>query len=171
MSSKEKIGGTSITTRGMKWYKFLIYFWLFAEIAWAVLAAVLYCTGWIHWTSRDATYSATPFLQAVDTFYGLAFIYFAFATLFARKALSWNQRKGPKSFCTLYIWKAVAAALHTMLPLISSNVFDYKFGLGILIALGMIVIAPLITPQFHYNLIIAIVHHFYFKNRADKFTY
>ena len=172
MKNKAKNDGISIKTRGMKWYKFLIYFWLYAEVIWAIFCAIMYCTGWIHGESRQATYGETPFLQAVDTFYGLAFIYFAFATWGTRKALSWNYRKGPRLFCTLYIQKAVAATLHTLLPLIGMFVFDYNnFWVGLLITLGLIIASPFITISFYFNIIVAIVHYFYFKKRRNKFTY
>ena len=184
MSSKEKIGGTSITTRGMKWYKFLIYFWLFAEAVSFGLTGIMLCienldglivtffTSLLSDTSNlipnmmDAFYGLTT--SPTNAFYGLACIVLAIWTLLVRSSLVWRKRSGPKSLRLLYIWSAVAAVLYIVLPwtytllLLGVDNFAAIFSMFDLLFCIISVVR---------NVALIIINHIYFGRRKEMFTY
>ena len=86
---------------GMKWYKFLIYFSLFASAVLNAISAIMYFKGASYGDSADLVYDAFPGLQAIDVVCGMAFIGLAIMALVTRSALYWNKRKGPQLICAL----------------------------------------------------------------------
>lgn len=154
--------GTQLTSEketevyGMKWYKFLIYFSLFASAVLNAISAIMYFTGASYGDSADLVYDAFPSLQAIDVVCGMAFIGLAIMALVTRSALNWNKRKGPKLLCTLYILNAVVGVLYAVVA--SAVTEEILFDESIVINLI-------------FSIVMAIANHIYFTKRKDMFTY
>ena len=132
---------------GMKWYKFLIYFLLYASAVLNAISAIMCFTG--------AFYDG--FTDILDFAFGVYFITFATMALQTRSELYRNKRRGPKLLCALYILNAVGGVM-------------YPFGVlmytGQMLFYGSIIVITLVS-----SIVMAIVNHIYFKKRKDMFTY
>ncbi len=83
----------------MGWYKFLIYFALFAGAFFNACYAVLYMTGNIYKTEQIdplAVYSLYPSVKAVDIVYGILLLVLAVFMIVTRFQLSGLKKNGPK---------------------------------------------------------------------------
>lgn len=143
-------------TYGMKWYKFLIYFALFASAIVNVLSAISHLTGSQYGTDSKLVYSAFPNLRALDVLFGMVFVGLAILSLVTRNALYWNKKKGPKLLCAIY---AINAVINIVYPLIVSTIIE----------------TPLMDSSIWTSSIIGfamvIINYFYFKKRKDLFKY
>lgn len=101
-------------TPSMKWFKFLIYFALFAGAVINLAYGITYISGDIYeiQTNGQATsemvYSLFSGLKAVDVFYGVVMILIGGFSIFTRFLLSKYRKKGP---LFLYILCGIGAGL------------------------------------------------------------
>lgn len=94
----------------MKWFKFLIYFALFAGAVLNVISAIPMLTGSIYEGSADLVYAMFEGLQAVDMLSGLLMLATAAIGVYTRFRLAKYCQNGPKMVTVLYIM-AVAVNL------------------------------------------------------------
>ena len=95
---------------GMKWYKFLIYFSLFASALLNLLYGITYLTGGIYEATTDGEitaemvygYYGVP-LKIVDVIFGLVLIALAIFSLIVRRKLANFDYTAPKCLYILYI--------------------------------------------------------------------
>ena len=102
---------------GMKWYKFVIYFQLFATTAAFAISAFAFFTGSIYdWAgaSSDLVYMVFPELEFFDFLLSLIFVGSAVLALVARKALKDKEKKGPILLCTLYASEIIFTILYSI---------------------------------------------------------
>ena len=95
-------------TPSMKWFKFLIYFLLFAGAAINLIFGFNYISGGIYEVQTDGkvtaemVYSLFGGLKAVDVFYGIAMIIIGGFGIFTRFRLSKYRKNGPLFLYILY---------------------------------------------------------------------
>lgn len=87
----------------MKWFKFLIYFSLFAGAVLNFINGVTTILGVQYGEYAEQVYAAFESLQAFDIFCGIYLILLAIFTIYVRFRLSGFRKNGPKLFMFVYI--------------------------------------------------------------------
>lgn len=142
----------------MGWYKFLIYFALFAGAFFNVCYAVLYMTGSIYETEQIdplTVYSLYPGVKAVDIVYGILLLILAVFMIVTRFQLSGLKKNGPKMIVALYGLNIAIAIIYAILI---SCTTDYM-------AFDASTVGQCVIP-----VVMAIVNKVYFDRRKDIFV-
>ncbi len=87
----------------MGWYKFLIYFSLFAGAVLNVLDAISLLTGGIYDGAAELVYAVFSSLKGLDTFIGIATLGLAGMCIYTRFRLSGFYKNGPMMLNITYI--------------------------------------------------------------------
>ena len=143
----------------MKWFKFLIYFALFASMSLNFIGGLSTMTGGYHTADPELLCSYYPALQILDVVAGILCMGLGVLALLARIFLANYRKAGPLLLMFLYIGVCVydviyAAGTYAILPQTSFNPLD-------LIA-TLIGIAPAFVMIF--------VNRSYFKKRSFLFV-
>ena len=142
----------------MKWYKFLIYFSLFAGAVLNVINGISVLTGLQYDTQEEGlaalVYETFPGLKGVDVFFSLGVIALGVFGLFVRFQLSGFKKNAPVLLTFLYVFTAIinvgyAALASSMTGL---ELFD-SYLVGNIIG----------------QILMAVVNYVYFKKRAHLF--
>lgn len=100
----------------MKWYKFIIYFQLFAAALINFFAAITYLTGSIYQSqagvSAELTYSVFPQLSAIDKFYGICLIGLAVMAIITRNKLAKFRTGAPTLYYIFLIASLVVGIIY-----------------------------------------------------------
>ena len=109
----------------MKWFKFLIYFGLFAGALLNVLNGIMMVTGMqydmVSSGAAEAVYDEYPHLQTLDISVGVGMFLCAVMGVYARFRLAGYYKDGPKAVNAVYLLGAVlniayAVGIHLILP-------------------------------------------------------
>ena len=92
-----------INLLGMKWYKFLIYFALFASAVFNFVSGIRLVTGSVYGGSASYVYALFGGLQAIDVVVGLLTCVLAGLAIYTRFRLAGYYANGPKLMTLLYI--------------------------------------------------------------------
>lgn len=147
----------------MAWFKFLIYFMLFANAAINIFTAVTYLTGSVYlgedmtMSDVEALYMFYPTAKMIDVIYGVLLIALAAYAIFTRFQLSGFKRRGPFLFILMYVLNLVIGLLYGI-----SIMFTLETGL-----LGFISFVPSIIT----SVVMIFVNVVYFRNREELFVY
>jgi len=87
----------------MKWYKFLIYFSLFAGAVLNVISGIMILTGAHYDGAKDYVYAFFGGLQGLDMFIGVASLAMAALQVYTRFRLSGFCKNGPMLLSVVYI--------------------------------------------------------------------
>ena len=101
--------------RGMKWFKFIIYFQLFASAALNLLNAFQLFTGAQYEGQAERVYLLFPGLKTADLLYGALCLVMAALAIYVRFRLAKFRQNGPKLYYTLLIVAIVGALLYLFL--------------------------------------------------------
>lgn len=143
----------------MKWFKFLIYFWLFFEATRCVYSSYLFVTGrYLDFNENiDDWYLTYPNMRTLDIVFGFLLISYAIFCLYTRQKLSKYSRIAP----------ILASHIYLILPLLEFSYF--WFGSKII----GIDVSEFMIPKFYGKLIICILyvllHRKYFSKRMHLF--
>ena len=141
---------------GMKWYKFLIYFALWAGAILNFITAITYLTGSVYEAaggSAELVYSAFPKLKGVDVFYGLILIVFSVFQIVVRYFLAGYKQKAPYMLLIMYV---AVIVLELFYAIVGS------------IIIGESLFGEVIITIIAYG-ILTYVNYKYFENRIDLF--
>ena len=177
----------------MAWYKWLIYFSLFAGAVMNAITGLLLLTGKFYSFVIGIAvkiaamiysvpeyyiegsfpfpiehidkylYEASPALQFLDITYGIMVVGLVVLGIYTRFALSGYKSNGPKMIVTLY----VSAILVSVFRIVSELLLVISIG-GKITNETMITVFIMFIPII-VNIIIAIANHSYFKKRAVLF--
>lgn len=142
---------------GMKWYKFVIWFQLFAGALFLVGTGIATMTGATYGDYADLTYLVFDGLKAIDVTYGGACIALAVCYVLVRQELAGFRAAGPRHYLQLL----VAA---TALPIIYLAAVTAITGLDLLEAGGPAAFAGVLG-----NVVLAAVSKYYFDRRMSCF--
>ena len=147
--------------RGMKWYKFIIYFQLFAN-AFVNAAMSLSLIMGLHYGDADSAaqvYEIYPVMKGLDLGYGIVCLALAVLAIVTRMALAKFRRRGPLLYYIVLLANVLFSLLYAVLA-------GSATGLQVLEALDMSsVIAPLT------NLVMLVLTKIYFDRRKDLFIH
>lgn len=102
----------------MKWYKFVIYFHLFAVAVGNCVSAISYFNGAIHQLSHSELewlYDIAGSLKILDTYMGIVCIFLVVMSIIARQKLAHFDEQGPKLYLGSILIAAGANLLYTVL--------------------------------------------------------
>ena len=145
----------------MNWYKFVIYFALFAGAVLNAISGILHLTGSV-WemqnVSADMVYAVFGGMQAVDIIYGIGAIALAAFNIVTRMHLAKFRKTGPKFLTVCY---GVAVGLALLYIILTSAVTG--------ISIGDLVGATEIL-QLVVSIVMLVVNVVYFNKRASLFV-
>jgi len=102
----------------MKWFKFLIYFSLFAGAILNAATGASLLTGSIYemrgGVDPDAVYAILPDMKTVDMAYGVFAILIAVMGIVTRFMLSGFSKNGPKMYLAMLILSIVASLIYSI---------------------------------------------------------
>ncbi len=144
--------------RGMKWFKFIIYFQLFVNALINLANAITVFTGAHYQGTVAQVYSVFPAQQAVDIGYGVLCLALAAFGVYTRFALAGFQRRGPG----LYLGLIAGNILVPILFMLLSSLFT---GIPLTNLLDVNDIVSLAA-----NVAMLLVNKIYFDKRSDLFV-
>ena len=131
----------------MKWFKFLIYFALFAGAVLNLIGAIPYFIGSAYGADSAQIYSYFKGLRTVDLIYGVLCLGLVALALVARFSLSGFKKNGPTMLYILYganilfgIIYAIAVGIvcHDMSIAFSSGTIGSLVGSGVMLAVNIV---------------------------------
>ena len=141
----------------MGWYKFLIYFSLFASAFFNLCTAIGYMTGLVYEESAELVYAAFPSLRTLDFLYAIALILFAAYCLYTRFRLADFKKNGPACLLAIYV---ISAAIPLIYALAAASVLP-EMGDVVSSAAGGLL------P----NVVLFLINRTYFKHRQHLFVH
>ena len=162
----------------MAWFKFLIYFALFAGCALNLLNGINYLNGTFYGKDADALYSLSSELKSADTFYACAMFAMIPLALVARFRLAGFCKNGPTLYLALLVVQILVTLIYAFmlskvgtLTIVTDGSFDgvyfhdatetvYKFD-GLSTVLGSVI----------GSVIMVICNAVYFNKRKELFVY
>lgn len=139
----------------MKWFKFLIYFGLFAGAVLNCLSAILQITGAVYEGSAEVVYIFFPELKFFDIFYTILLLALAILQIFTRFQLSGFKKNGPKLILIVYSAAAVISLLYGIVA--SVILHEFLFNASMIIS----IIVPVVM---------VVLNKIYFDKRKDMFV-
>ena len=146
----------------LAWFKFLIYFALFASGVLNIIAGFLSLTGGKYGIFAEAYYRYFDGLQIVDIIVGLASIALGVFAIYVRFRLAKFCADGPKMLFMLYIGAAAINVLSALLTVIIVNASTYGANVSIDYTSVITTIAV--------SVVMVAVNNVYFKKRAFMFV-
>lgn len=105
-------------TLPMKWYKFLIYFSLFATAFTCCVYGFSYITGGIYMISENVDaymiYDVLPVMKAIDVIYGCCLLIFSVLSILVRRSLAHYKSNGPAFLLNMYIARLLVDFLYAV---------------------------------------------------------
>lgn len=144
----------------MKWYKFLIYFSLFAGAVMNVISGIMVLSGSQYDGKADLVYSFYDGLKTTDTLFGIACIVTAVLFVYARFQLAGYKRNAPTALMIAYAVPLVATLIY--LIAVSSILSEAGVSTGDLISeqIGSMV----------GSAIVLVANYVYFNKRKSLFV-
>ena len=151
--------------RPMAWFKFTIYFQLFANAAGNLIIAFMWITGLHYGESAELYYETCPPLKVIDVIYGLSCIACAAGAIVVRQKLAHYKKNAPTWYIgfiavTLILGLISSVAVYLAVTFASEGYLEIK--LAELMRYAVIVIAGVC---FHIPL-----NYVYFIKRKDLFV-
>lgn len=143
----------------MGWYKFLVYFALFASCVINVIGGLSTMTGMIYRGERDLVYMFFGGMRVVDLLIGAAMLAMAVLSIIVRQKLAQFRKDGPFYLLILYGTSIAASVLYLILATA---------------IVGEWFLTPELTSQYictiGISVLMIVVNHIYFKKRASLFV-
>ena len=101
--------------RGMKWFKFIIYFQLWAGMLVNLVTAGKYFTGAYYEGNAEMVYRFVPALQPLDIVMGVVCLALAVYAVVVQRALAKFRAKGPMMYYLMYIVNTAVTVLYLII--------------------------------------------------------
>lgn len=101
--------------RGMKWFKFIIYFQLWAGMLVNLVTAGKYFTGAYYEGNAEMVYRFFPALQPLDIVMGVVCLALAVYAVVVQRALAKFRAKGPMMYYLMYIVNTAVTVLYLII--------------------------------------------------------
>lgn len=126
--------------RGMKWFKFIIYFQLWAGMLVNLVTAGKYFTGAYYEGNAEMVYRVFPALQPLDIVMGVVCLALAVYAVVVQRALAKFRAKGPMMYYLMYIVNTAATVLYLLIGsiIIGQSVFTAEVAGSIIGSLVML---------------------------------
>ena len=134
--------------RGMKWFKFIIYFQLWAGMLVNLVTAGKYFTGAYYEGNAEMVYRFFPALQPLDIVMGVVCLALAVYAVVVQRALAKFRAKGPMMYYLMYIVNTAVTVLYLIIGsiIIGQSAFTAEVAGSII---GSIVMIFINIPYFN----------------------
>lgn len=134
--------------RGMKWFKFIIYFQLWAGMLVNLVTAGKYFTGAYYEGNAEMVYRFFPALQPLDIVMGVVCLALAVYAVVVQRALAKFRAKGPMMYYLMYIVNTAVTVLYLIIGsiIIGQSAFTAEVAGSII---GSIVMLFVSIPYFN----------------------
>ena len=134
--------------RGMKWFKFIIYFQLWAGMLVNLVTAGKYFTGAYYEGNAEMVYRFFPALQPLDIVMGVVCLALAVYAVVVQRALAKFRAKGPMMYYLMYIVNTAVTVLYLLIAsiIIGQSAFTAEVAGSII---GSIVMLFVNIPYFN----------------------
>ena len=156
-NTPQTVSGSTAPQNGMKWFKFTIYFSLWANMVLNIINAMMMFTGGTYGGDAHYVYEAFPSLKGVDVFFGVLYLGLAVFAVIVRFRLA-NFKKG--SPLLAHILVGTNAGIFLLYAMVASGITGIAFFELISDSIGSI-IGMVVLLIWNIN---------YFNKRADLFT-
>ena len=128
--------------RGLKWFKFIIYFQLWAGMLVNLVTAGKYFTGAYYEGNAEMVYRFFPALQPLDIVMGVVCLALAVYAVVVQRALAKFRAKGPMMYYLMYIVNTAVTVLYLIIGsiIIGQSAFTAEVAGSIIGSLVMIFI-------------------------------
>ena len=151
--------GPSYGALPMNWYKFLIYFALFASCVINAITGIGLMTGMIYGEASSYVYAIFGGLRVVDLLIGAVMICVAVLAIIVRQKLAQFRKDGPSYLMILYAVNMAATILYLILATM---------------VVGEWLLSSEIVGQYMastaVSIVMMVVNNIYFKKRASLFV-
>ncbi len=141
----------------LKWFKFLIYFALWAGAVGNLITAITFLTGvpyTMYGSSAEEIYSALPALRVIDILYAIVLIGLSVYAFYVRSRLAHFKANGPTTLYWLCGLLGGASAGYSLLVMIAAETVNFS---GVISSVASTVI-------------ILLLERTYFQKRANMFV-
>ena len=142
----------------MGWYKFLIYFSLFASAVLNIISGISSITGLHYGEFNQLIYAYYDGLKTVDIIMGFFSIALGVVSIIVRQNLAHYKKGAPLSLIGLYIASLVISVIYVIAVSLVTNLSITAF------------LSTAIIINFIVSIIMTCVNYVYFKNRRHLFT-
>lgn len=144
----------------MAWFKFIIYFQLFASAVISLITGFMVLTGAHYGSDGEAefVYALFPGMSPVDKVYGVVLIALAVFAIVIRMQLAKFQAKGPKNYMAFLLANAVLSLVYVIAAAIALGEFAGELDYSTYIV------------QTIWSAVLLIANYTYFKKRAGLFV-
>ena len=142
----------------MGWYKFLIYFSLFASAVLNIISGISSITGLHYGEFNQLIYAYYDGLKTVDIIMGFFSIALGVVSIIVRQNLAHYKKGAPLSLIGLYIASLVISVIYVIAVSLVTNLSITAF------------LSTAIIINFIVSIILTCVNYVYFKNRRHLFT-
>lgn len=142
----------------MKWFKFMIYFVLFASAVICLSNGIRLMTGAVYEDSADLMYAMFDGLQILDIIVGALMVGMAALSIYARFRLAGYYKDGPKMLTYVYVADIAVSLIYLI---------------GLAIVAGGDLVSELFVeyvPTMAYSVALIFANYSYFKKRECMFT-
>lgn len=155
IKTQTEASAATVPDMPMKWYKFLIYFLLFASMVINTLSGFGYISGIHYLGMANEVYTAYPAMKAVDFVMGIFSIGYAVFALFTRMHLARFSKTAPSLIIWFYSLNPICNILYTgaVSLVLGQSAFDSNF-IGRLLGFALVLACNVV----------------YFKKRAHLFV-
>ncbi len=154
-------------TYPMKWYKFLIYFMLFANAVLNILYSISYFFGFSYDEYVDIIYEVYPMMEITNIVYGVLSLGLAALSIFTRQALAHMKTAGPRLLYSIYITVIAANIIYYILGNIIITETTITHG-DLILTLSKGDITALVSSVIG-GAVMIILNYIYFRKRAELF--
>lgn len=143
---------------GMKWYKFIIYFQLFASMLMLIRDGFMAATGSHYGEDMEFVYALWPSLKTIDILYAVICFLLVIFAFYVRMSLAKYREQGPKLYLILLICNLVFPFLYLTAASLATG-----------ISMSELLSADLIGGALA-SIILIFVNKKYFNKRRHLFT-
>ncbi len=134
----------------MKFYKFMIYFSLFAAAVVSYIGGLTLVTGIQYGSLADNVYAVFPGMKVIDILYGLFIFGYATYIIFVRQALAKYKVGAPKMVAIMYIMNLASTIIYNILGSIVTQISIFSLLIeNITSLIGLIIFWVVTTIYFN----------------------
>lgn len=146
------------TGQPMKWFKFLIYFGLFAGALLNLISGIMQLTGGQYGENKELVYYVFADMKTLDLIFGILLIFLAVFGVYTRFQLSSYRRSGPTCLNVLYIANIILSLAYLIAASVLTQINIVELG-------GSSMIISLVV-----SICMVVVNTIYFKKRSQLFV-
>ena len=138
-----------VPQRGMKWFKFIIYFQLWVALLSSLITSGRFFYGWGYEGNAELVYSLWPALKMIDILMGILNLALGVYAVFVQRALAKFRVNGPRMY---YIFCGASIVFSLLYTLAASIIIgESAFTAGVISSLVVGVVMLLVNVRYFGN--------------------